>query len=206
MWWQVLKSTYTWWDSQVFQVPAKKISKSLSESAKQLHLTDSQKQGFQACRTAVYWTAYMLQSGETSYQTRELMSQLVLEAGHPEMSLLWIKTYGGHNLCTSLPSVQWWTAMSLTKVRLISLDSCWSPRQYMLSICCSLYQSSFPPLPVCLLWIFFKKILCLYNLPPIISCHLCVGVSFYFCFLNTSAKAKYCIPLLDTFPPTAVFW
>lgn len=40
------------------------------------------------------WTACMFQSGETSYQIREFMGQLVLEARHREMSLLWMKTYG----------------------------------------------------------------------------------------------------------------
>lgn len=48
----------------------------------------------------------MLQPGETSYQIRELTGQLVLEDEHKEMSLLWIKTYGGHHLCISLRSIQ----------------------------------------------------------------------------------------------------
>jgi len=79
----------------------------MSESARQLHLTDSQKDGFWACGTAVYWTVCMLRSDETSYQIRELVGQLIQEASHNEMLLLWIKTHDGHNLRTSLPSIQW---------------------------------------------------------------------------------------------------
>lgn len=171
MWWQILKVMCIWLDSKVFKVPAKKVQKSGGPSLcifiRICKATSSYrliKMRFSGLWEICLLDYVMLQSVETNYQIEELMGQLVLEAGHSKMSkisLLWIKTYGGHNLCTSLPSVQWWIAMNLTKVRLISLDSCWSPRQSMLSICSSLYELSFPARPHMSTLHIFQKIFCL---------------------------------------------
>lgn len=170
MWWQILKVMYMWLDYQVFQV-AKKVQKSGRPSLcifiRICKATSSYrliKMRFSGLWESCLLDYVLLQSVETSYQIRELTSQLVPEAGRSKMSkisLLWIKTYGGHNLCTSLPSIQWWTAINLTKVRLISLDSCWSPRQSMLPICSSLYELSFPVHPRMSTLHIFQKIFCL---------------------------------------------